>query len=62
MSEFRYMFLKRKLQREIASFIRSQSRDKDFEEKKSETMGEHLLHKLYVKPRKSQMCKMIVEM
>ncbi len=61
MSEFRYMFLKRKLQREIASFIRLQKRDKDFE-KKSESMGDHLLHKLYTEHRKSQMCKMIVEM
>ena len=34
MSEFKYMFLKRKLQREIASFIRLQNRNKDFEEKK----------------------------
>ena len=62
MSEFRYIFLKRKLQREIASFIRLQKRDKDFEEKKSENMEEHLLHKLYTEHRKSQMCKMIVEM
>ena len=62
MSEFRYMFLKRKLQREIASFICLQNRNKDFEEKKSESMGNHLLHKLYTEPIKSQMCKMIVEM